>query len=498
MVMLASSSRPVLRSHEDTAQALTHTAVSLQEIVENDYRLEASVFNADARQARNDVQNCVFPVVALCGEDGLAQANHEARFKRVYVEKSDYPLYQPAQINEIYPKPTAFISDLTPTDIDALKVKRRQVLLTCSGTIGHCTYVSRTLDNLIFSHDLIRIESKKYSGYIYAYLKSRIGFQIIGTNSYGGVVKHIEPEHLNDIPIPNPPSILKQKIHDLIEKSFDLRDKSNDLMDDAQELLKESFQFPSVDNLKTKVKQFDRDGSLQNYSVSLGKVNYRLDGSYYVPITQVLKDHLYKHALEVTTVGDPRISQSVILPGRFKRVYVEKGRGITFLGGKQILKLDPNNKKYLSLVHHEDRIKEQLTLHENFTLITCSGTIGKVALVPKHWDGWTANQHVIRVVPKSKNIAGYLYAWLSSDYARQLITHHTYGAVIDEISDGHVSEIPVPLCRDQKIQKQINTKVLAANRKRFEAYQIEQEALDILNKEVIYAQQKRKPRAMKK
>ena len=78
------------------------------------------------------------------------------------------------------------------------------------------------------------------------------------------------------------------------------------------------------------------------------------------------------------------------------------------------IELDPNNKKYLSLTQHGDRIKGELTLRENVTLITCSGTIGKVAIVPKHWDGWTANQHIIRVVPSNDEIAGYLYAWLSS------------------------------------------------------------------------------------
>ena len=89
-------------------------------------------------------------------------------------------------------------------------------------------------------------------------------------------------------------------------------------------------------------------------------------------------------------------------------------------------------KKFLSLSQHGDRIRKQLTLHENMTMITCSGTIGKVAIAPKHWDGWTANQHIIRVVPGNKEIAGYLYAWLSSDYAFPLISRFTYGAVVDE------------------------------------------------------------------
>ncbi len=192
---------------------LKWATVGVREVVEQDYRLEASVYSNDGRQARKDLEQCKWPISNLCGYNGFTTSYHRPRFKRIYVDKSDFPIYQSAQVNELYPKPSAYISDLTQTDLDALRVKKGQVLLTCSSTIGNCTYVRNALDNLIFSHDLIRIEPKEYNGFIYAFLKSRIGFSIINTNNYGAVVSHIEPQHLNHIPIPNPPSILKQTIH---------------------------------------------------------------------------------------------------------------------------------------------------------------------------------------------------------------------------------------------------------------------------------------------
>ena len=121
------------------------------------------------------------------------------------------------------------------------------------------------------------------------------------------------------------------------------------------------------------------------------------------------------------------------------------------------------------------------------TAITCSGTIGKVTIVPKHWNGWTANQHIIRVVTANDEIAGYLCAWLSSDYAYPLITRYTYGAVVDEINDKQVAAVSIPLLHDENTQKAINDKVLEANRKRTEAYKLEQEALTVLDEKVIYA-----------
>jgi len=59
--------------------------------------------------------------------------------------------------------------------------------------------------------------------------------------------------------------------------------------------------------------------------------------------------------------------------------------------------------------------------------------------------------------------------------------------VIDEINDLQVSEIVVPLLRDENVQREINDTVLEANRKRTEAYNLEQEALKVLDEKVIYA-----------
>ena len=121
------------------------------------------------------------------------------------------------------------------------------------------------------------------------------------------------------------------------------------------------------------------------------------------------------------------------------------------------------------------------------TLITCSGTIGKVTLVPKHWENWAANQHIIRIVPTSDDMAGYLYIFLASDYAQPLIRRFTYGSVVDEIDDHHVRSIAVPLLKDHAAQKKINDLAMAANAKRYEAYCLEQEALKILNEQIIFA-----------
>ena len=119
--------------------------------------------------------------------NGIAEAYTCARFKRNWVDRSRFPIFQPSSILELYPKPDGYIAENTGTNIDALRVKKGQVLVTCSGTIGKTTYVSDTLDNKIFSHDLLRISCKESTdaGYLYAYIKSDIGNKMLTTNQYG-------------------------------------------------------------------------------------------------------------------------------------------------------------------------------------------------------------------------------------------------------------------------------------------------------------------------
>lgn len=484
---MVSTNNSSKNNSDNIVSSLKWCSVSLGDVISRGKRLEASVYDIEAKQARQLIKNGKFPITTVGGENGLATSYTGARFKRIWVEKSDLPIYQPSTIVDIKPVPDGYISHLTKTNIEALRVKRGQVLMTCSGTIGKVSYVSDTLDDKIFSHDLLRIDCKNTvdQGYIYTYLKSKIGNKILLTNSYGAVITHIEPEHLATVPIPNASHGIKKRIHDLIVHSFELRDDSNRLIDEAMKLLINELNLPKIDVLKTQ--SVTDNEEVEYFSVRLSELVGRVDASYHIPIVKTITDHLKEYAKEVTTLGNSDVCEEIILPGRFKRVYVDEGYGRVFIGGKQLGELDPSNKKYLSLVHHKDRIAKQLELHENMTLITCSGTIGKVALVGKQWENWTANQHIIRVVPASKDIAGYLYVFLLSDYGYELITHYTYGSVVDEINDNHVRQIPIPLLKNSSVQDKINSLALLANQKRYEAYNLEKQALEIMDKEVIYA-----------
>ena len=93
----------------------------------------------------------------------------------------------------------------------------------------------------------------------------------------------------------------------------------------------------------------------------------------------------------------------------------------------------------------------------------------------------------MRIVPASEDIAGYLYIWLSSEWANPLIVRNSYGAVIDENDDRQLSAVPVPLLADPAAQKEINGLALEASELRSEAYDLEQSALRDMEDNVLSA-----------
>lgn len=461
-------------------------SVTLSDVVSRGKRLEASVFDVEAKQARDTIASSKYPCVPLLGENGLIQkAYYPGRFKRIYCERNEgVAFYLPSQMTDIYPKAEKFISRLTKCDVSELKLKPNTLLLTRSGTIGTISYVSKTTEGKVFSDDVIRVTFKNVfdTGYAYAFLKSKLGNIVLQTNGYGSVITHLEPEHLQETMIPNAPDTLKQKIHTLIAESYRLRDESNELIDEATRLLIEELQLPPIEELNCA----NNASPVETFNVKLSQLQYRVDASYHVPIVNKIVEHLREHAEEVTTIADERISTDVVLPGRFKRIYVEDEYGVKFLGGKEINQLDPSSEKYLSKKAHSKQLEGALGIKANSILTPARGSLGEVVLPCKHFLNWAISDNMMQILSK-EDICGYVYIFLNSDYGKTLIQRFTYGGVVDAIEPWHIQQVQIPILKNKDIQARINELALQANQKRYEAYLLEQRALKVMDDEVIYA-----------
>lgn len=454
-------------------------AVTRDQVISNGYRLDASAYDIDAMEALASVHHNPHGWVYLWSEKGMVkEAYVGGRFKRIYTKnKSDIPFFLPSDIESVYPTPSKYISGKTVAPLDDLKVQKGMLLISVSGTIGKTSLVSKKLDKQVFSHDLLRVtfQGPYDLGYVYAYLNTEVGLKLLQSNNYGAVIDHIEPEHLTKLPIPNAPEEVKRSIHEAVVASYDLRDQSSDLIDEAQRLLYEALGLPA--RMELNPKYYAPDAGFRCFTVKREDLNNRFDTSYHIPEVKEILSLIAQNAAEVTTLGDPRVSKEIVLAGVFKRTYVDKNAGVPFLGGRDITLLAPKVEKFLSYAVHKDRIHKELEVFENYVLISDRGTIGKVQIVPKHWSGWAVSQNIIKLIPASSDIAGYIYAYLQTPYGEAQIKRETYGAVVDMIDDNSISNVSIPLLKDASVQSRINDLVLEANALRYKAYLKEQEAL---------------------
>ena len=132
---------------------------------------------------------------------------------------------------------------------------------------------------------------------------------------------------------------------------------------------------------------------------------------------------------------------------QFVRNYVsDPAFGVPFLSSSSMLHAEF---RYVDLLRRSDAVSRRLAylqLEEGMTLISCSGTIGRMAYARPEMAGMWSSQHVLKVAPNPDLVRpGYLYAFLSSRFGVPLVVGETYGAIVQHIEPGHISDLPVPL-----------------------------------------------------
>ena len=209
----------------------------------------------------------------------------------------------------------------------------------------------------------------------------------------------------------------------------------------------------------------------------------RLEGSFHDAVAIATEKQLNKLNVEIATIGDFRVTKEIRPITKFrKRVYIEQG-GIPLLSSKQIFQIDPVDVKRLAKGAHTKDLPE-IQLEENMIAVTCSGTIGRVQIIPKYMENWTANQHATRLFAALHMNPGYLYAWLASDYGHCLMTRHAYGSVIPEFDRDMLASVPIPL-PEPNVRDEIGNLILKANRLRDEAWRNEQDAISKLENLIV-------------
>ena len=124
---------------------------------------------------------------------------------------------------------------------------------------------------------------------------------------------------------------------------------------------------------------------------------------------------------------------------------------------------------HADLLKKSDAISPRLAhlrIEEGTTLVSRSGTIGRMAYARAEMSGMWATEDAIKIVPDPALVRpGYLHAFLSGRFGLPLVIGGTYGAIVRHIEPQHVARVPVPLAPDD-VQEQAHRLVTEAAARR--------------------------------
>jgi type I restriction enzyme, S subunit len=273
------------------------------------------------------------------------------------------------------------------------------VLVSCSGTIGNVGLASPRMAEWVLSEHAIRITAPApdTAGYIAAFLRSPWGrAQLTGAN-YGSGVQHIEPRHLERVWIPDLPPIRRIQIRAFVA-AVEKRDQANAQLDAANAELRHTLGLPPLPKPKS--------GPVIG-QIHASQWAKRLEAPFHDPTARWVEERLRRLGFDLVPLSDPALTKAIRAVAKFrKRVYVPKG-GIPLLSSKQLFQIAPIDVKGLAEGAHEEDLAE-IALDPNMVVITCSGTIGRVQIIPEYMKAWAANQHAIRIIAPNDEMAGYL------------------------------------------------------------------------------------------
>ena len=139
-------------------------------------------------------------------------------FKRHYVDNG-IDFLGGSDIVRAIPRSDKKLSLAKTKHLNDLKIEEDWILVTCGGTIGFSVLVDEFMSGKTASQHILRVIADEIpTGYLFAFMSSKLGLRAIQSFTYGSVIPQIEPHHLELLPIPILEKDVMNQVHELIMK----------------------------------------------------------------------------------------------------------------------------------------------------------------------------------------------------------------------------------------------------------------------------------------
>lgn len=294
------------------------------------------------------------------------------------------------------------------------------------------------------------LEANKCSNYyLFAFLSSHL---VVNQTSYlmtGNTLPRLQTKDVEDLLIPILPEAKQKQIADLLKKAYETREEK---LKQADELL------GSIDDF---VRQqlginYQEPEEEKIYTVNSQDLeNNRQDPYYHNPKFATTIDQLKSGRYQIKELGN--YITEIRYGASVKNDYVADG--IPLL---RILNLKPNHIDLSDVVHLPKSKEKELGncyVYENDLLISRSGSIGIVAVVPKEADSFAYGSFMIKFRVNEQLDNNYVSIWLNSDISKLLVQRERIGAIQGNITIPTIQSFLLPLPPIEK-QKDIARKVV--------------------------------------
>ena len=170
----------------------------------------------------------------------LARLHLPGQFARVWANDAEHgtPYLNATDLLSLFALglPSAgprFLSRFSETDIEALRIRKGWLLMTCSGTIGRVFAVPERLDGWAATHDLIRIVPPSgMVGYLFAWCSTSAARAQILSHTHGGQIDHVTEEQVAGLLVPRLPEKRVREIDRRVVEALEARERAlEDLLD---------------------------------------------------------------------------------------------------------------------------------------------------------------------------------------------------------------------------------------------------------------------------
>lgn len=368
------------------------------------------------------------------------------QFIRNYVESPEqgvpFMTGSSLQLADISNLPLLSTRDAYGPKLRHLELQPGMSLISCSGTIGKMAYARRGMVGIWSSQDVLKVvadPSRIPPGYLYAYLRSKFGVPLVVSGTYGSIIKHLEPEHIAELPVLRLGGILEQKIHELVELAGQSLTTFDNLLCDATKRVLAEAGINDIPRHKW-VDDSARLGWSQTKirPETLRALNYdcRIAGH-----VQKLRDGKH-HQLGELCEPEHFNGQTV-----FTRIDADEKFGVKLVGQREAFRVWPEGR----IIAHSSIEGLGLLVRPGTTLIPSHGTFGEFELycravyVTKRTSAYAFSGDFYRCVPRPGVIPpGYLFAFMRSEVAFRMLRSISAGGKQQYQHPALMYELPIP------------------------------------------------------